>query len=230
MSIGKAESEMRDLAYIADTGDGAEHFKSLTDFRRVLALLHKPLCDAQDAFRISAQAELHECGLVLLRNSKNKSQQPIEFLKSRMESLQGLHEELGAIKEDSNEEIQLAIGSVQVHDAQIMKKQTTWTVVLNTLAAIYLPMTLVTGIFGMNITENSSESTAPGDWWALGAFCNSALVNRCDTRHPFRLLRRGETTPRGRKHTVLGLTIWIRRNTTSPVVFHFYVRPHNAGV
>lgn len=87
-----------------------------------------------------------------------------------MQSLQELQERLDAVKEDLNEEIQLAIGSVQVHDAQTMKKQTTWTVVLTVLAAIYLPMTLVTGIFGMNITEISAEAKAPNAWWAFGAW------------------------------------------------------------
>jgi hypothetical protein len=72
-----------------------------------------------------------------------------------------LQKQLDAIKEDVNDEIQVAIGAVQVHDAQIMKKQTTWTVTLTVLAAIYLPLSLVTGIFGMNITEISSEATAP---------------------------------------------------------------------
>jgi len=51
-----------------------------------------------------------------------------------------------------------------------MKKQTTWTMVLTVLAAVYLPMTLFTGIFGMNITEISAEARAPNAWWAFGAW------------------------------------------------------------
>ena len=41
----------------------------------------------------------------------------------------------------------------EVEDAKVMKRQTEVTVVLGILAAIYLPLTLVTGIFGMNINE-----------------------------------------------------------------------------
>lgn len=52
-----------------------------------------------------------------------------------------------------NEEIQVVISSVQIEDARTVKRQTEVTVVLAVLAAIYLPMTLVTGIFGMNINE-----------------------------------------------------------------------------
>jgi Mg2+ and Co2+ transporter CorA len=44
--------------------------------------------------------------------------------------------------------------------------------VLTVLAAIYvyLPMTLVTGTFGMDITGIRSEATAPDAWWAFGAW------------------------------------------------------------
>jgi len=37
-------------------------------------------------------------------------------------------------------------------------------------------MTLVTGIFGMNITEISSEATAPNAWWAVGAWVVVAFL------------------------------------------------------
>lgn len=64
-----------------------------------------------------------------------------------------------------------------------MKRQTEWTVVLAVLAAIYLPMTLVTAIFGMNIREISMEATAPDKWstvrtWGLvfGAIIGSILL------------------------------------------------------
>jgi Mg2+ and Co2+ transporter CorA len=52
--------------------------------------------------------------------------------------------------------------------------------VLTVLAAIYiyLPMTLVTGIFGMNITEMSSEATAPDAWWAFRAWAVVFAVER----------------------------------------------------
>lgn len=67
--------------------------------------------------------------------------------------LTGLEARVNAMTQTVNEEIQVVIGSVQVEDAKIMKRQTEVTVVLGVLAAIYLPLTLVTGIFGMNINE-----------------------------------------------------------------------------
>lgn len=69
-----------------------------------------------------------------------------------------------------NEEIQMAIGAVQVEDSRVMKRQTECTVVLGVLAAIYLPLTLVTGIFGMNITEIASSDTAPNRWSVVKAW------------------------------------------------------------
>jgi Mg2+ and Co2+ transporter CorA len=45
-----------------------------------------------------------------------------------------------------------------------MKRQTEWMVVLALLAAIYLPMTLVTGIFGMNISEINHDDSLPDRW------------------------------------------------------------------
>jgi len=134
MSVEREEREMGDLAYLADTEDGAEHFEKLTDFCRVLAKLHQSLGEARNAFKISAREELDEHGIVLLRDS-NDSKRPASFMpgremedstepqpsadftKTHLESLQSLQERLDAIKEDLNEEIQLAIGSVQVHDA-----------------------------------------------------------------------------------------------------------------
>jgi len=53
-----------------------------------------------------------------------------------------------------------------------MKRQAEWTVMLAALAAVYLPITLVTGIFGMNIIEITRTSGAPSRWsivvaWAV---------------------------------------------------------------
>lgn len=72
---------------------------------------------------------------------------------------------------------------MQVEDAKTMKRQTEWVVVLAVLAAIYLTLTLVTGIFGMNITEINTGETRPDRWstvkaWAVvfGATIGGILV------------------------------------------------------
>lgn len=94
---------------------------------------------------------------------------------------------LRAIIAALNDDIQIVIGSVQVQDAKAMKRQaeltmkltqttmrqtqvslrqTWWTVALAIVAAFYLPMTLVTGIYGMNIKEISGDK-GPSWWWVV---------------------------------------------------------------
>ena len=194
LGVEREEHRMRDLAYIADAEDGAGHFKRLADFRRVLARLHQSMSEVREAFQTSAKAELHQRGIVLLRDKKRpkepathlseqatedstEPQRSVDFVSLHTRSLQTLQQRLDDIKEDLNEEIQVAIGAVQVNDAQIMKdqtketiRQTKVTVALAVLAAIYLPLTLVTGIFGMNITEISDDKTAPHAWSVVVAW------------------------------------------------------------
>lgn len=80
------------------------------------------------------------------------------------ETFQKMEDRFNAMTRIINQEIQVVIGSVQVEDAKTMKRQTEWTVMLAVLAAVYLPMTLVTGIFGMNIVELTKENGAPTRW------------------------------------------------------------------
>lgn len=90
-----------------------------------------------------------------------------------------------------NDEIQIMIGFVQVEDAKsamqqasLMARQAGWTNLLALLAALYLPMTLVTGIFGMNIKEitgtgETNKNWVAGSWavaFALTAGCLGAYA------------------------------------------------------
>jgi hypothetical protein len=77
-----------------------------------------------------------------------------------------------------NEEIQLFIASISIRDSEVMmadsrimredsqiiKQQAARTTLLTTLAVIYLPLQLVTGIFGMNIKEITGDGGPR--WWA----------------------------------------------------------------
>lgn len=88
------------------------------------------------------------------------------------------------------EEIQLLIGYAQVQDAKLMreqnaqtvrqtelaldlaratKRQAEWTILLAGLAAFYLSLTLVTGIYGMNIKEITGDGV-PNKIWVLGSW------------------------------------------------------------
>jgi hypothetical protein len=176
-NIESAETLMRSLLY-SIIGDDQDHFTQLVRFRRDLGRRHDDL----------KRAHKFVVGYLSIRPSTKSSFNKGGFLRERLPGREilerplldchaGLEKRLDAIEEDLNEEIQVTVGTVQVRDAQLMKeqarvtaRQTTWTVALTVLAAVYLPMTLVTGIFGMNITEISSEANAPNAWWAVGAW------------------------------------------------------------
>jgi Mg2+ and Co2+ transporter CorA len=85
-------------------------------------------------------------------------------IRTLFSSMDRLESRLVAMSQAVNEDIQVVIGAVQVEDAKIMKRQSEWGVVLTVLAAIYLPMTLVTGIFGMNIKETNTDASRPDKW------------------------------------------------------------------
>ena len=92
------------------------------------------------------------------------------MMKDGIRNFEKIEEKLTAMTRAINQEIQVVIGSVQVEDAKTMKRQTEWMVALALLAAIYLPMTLVTGIFGMNISEINADETLPSRWAAVKAW------------------------------------------------------------
>jgi Mg2+ and Co2+ transporter CorA len=102
-------------------------------------------------------------------------------------TLEELDDRLRDIIAAMNDEIQIVIGSVQLEDSKAMRKQadltmrltestmqqtktamrqTKWTIALALLAALYLPMTLVTGIYGMDIKEISEDKGRPW-WWVV---------------------------------------------------------------
>lgn len=73
--------------------------------------------------------------------------------KSLREEYASLLEEIDKINKELNDDIQLIIGAVTIQDSEAMKQQAQRATLLTLLAAIYLPLTLVAGIFGMNIRE-----------------------------------------------------------------------------
>ena len=95
-----------------------------------------------------------------------------------LDKLAELEGKLEVLAKTVNEEIQIFIASVSVRDSevmladskvmrddsQIMKQQAARTTLLTTLAVIYLPLQLITGIFGMNIKEITGDGRPK--WWA----------------------------------------------------------------
>lgn len=195
-AVTRLETQVREAQQEATTTASDQAFKTFAGLRRQLADAYGILAEARDyvgqwlkyyPFWNVSGKDLSAEGFWSAERSRPVAtnmhrKQPVDV----RDLPQLLEELLGRIKimtQTVNEETQMVIGSVQVEDARVMRRQTEWTVVLAVLAAIYLPMTLVTGIFGMNITEIGAEATAPDRWsvvkaWGVvfGATVGSVLV------------------------------------------------------
>jgi hypothetical protein len=88
-------------------------------------------------------------------------------------------EDLEKLDRELNDEIHLIIGAVTVQDSDANKTQTERATLLTLLAAVYLPLTLVTGIFGMNIkdiNDGNPSWRACGEVLAVVAVCTVVFV------------------------------------------------------
>ena len=89
-----------------------------------------------------------------------------------MNELKDLLGQISAFKQEIGDTFQLLIGAIAIKDSEIQKKlaqesklQARRSTALTALAAIYLPLSLTTGIFGMNILE--IDQGKPRYWAAL---------------------------------------------------------------
>lgn len=85
------------------------------------------------------------------------------------DSLEKMEQKVAILTRAVIQENQVVIGSVQVEDAKMVERQTESMVVLALLAAIYRPMTLVTGIFGINTSVINDDQSLPDRWSAVKA-------------------------------------------------------------
>jgi hypothetical protein len=198
-TVQALENQTQDIRKDATLVAGHQGFESLTNFRRQLADAQWLLADTRSKVEDSINVRDMEVvwdvdGRELSAKEfwSEKRDKPVAVNPREVKSidvrdiptlLKELEGRISTMIRTVNEDIQIVIGSVQVEDARVMKRQTEWMVVLTVLAAIYLPMSLVTGIFGMNITDLSAETPAPDKWtvvrtWAVifGITIGSILV------------------------------------------------------
>ncbi|GAB7336424.1 hypothetical protein MBLNU13_g09723t2 [Cladosporium sp. NU13] len=119
----------------------------------------------------------------------------------RLESLDVVFDVLlkrtDALSAKASNEIQLVIGSVTIQESDTMKRQSRRATLLTLLAAFYLPLTLVTGIFGMNIKDFDGER-APSFSLCFAALVAVAAVTAIFYSF-YRYLPLAFRTPRKRK-------------------------------
>lgn len=176
LAVASLDSRLQRIRRSAANGTSDEAFSMLKAFRREIADARMLIAELRERF-VQAVGEADSWSVTLTNGPDNArttekmdvnafwSQErakpaPVVFgraqtmdVKNLPETLKGLEDRIHSMTQTVNEEIQVVIGSVQIEDAKTVKRQTEVTVVLAVLAAIYLPMTLVTGIFGMNINE-----------------------------------------------------------------------------
>jgi hypothetical protein len=128
---------------------------------------------------------------------KDASLRPPTFGKTLTKVL----EDLNKLEKELNDEIHLIIGVVTVKDSDANKQQSERETLLTLLAAVYLPLTLVTGIFGMNIkdiNEGNPSWRACGEVLGVVAACTIVFVIE------YRRLRRWRRRRQERKRMELG--------------------------
>ncbi|KAM0721427.1 hypothetical protein Q7P37_002351 [Cladosporium fusiforme] len=124
-----------------------------------LTLLRRNLAHMDDALNLAKSYDSH-CNLKMDQMQQDRTPQDEESVMGLCQILRARYDALlsqvDATSTLLNNEIQLVIGSdsaIMKEDSAIMKEQARRATLLTILAAIYLPLSLVTGIFGMNIWE-----------------------------------------------------------------------------
>jgi len=149
-TISCLSDQLSEARYMAQTSPSSDTYLSLLAFRRTFA----------------------DVGLSIARTKEFSSQ----FYGQRFEDMQQspkpitaefkqLKAQFDQMNKDLKEEIQLIIGAVTVQDADLARQQSDRATLLTLLAAMYLPLTLVTGIFGMNIRD--IDDGRPPFWWCM---------------------------------------------------------------
>jgi hypothetical protein len=97
-----------------------------------------------------------------------------------LNDLKDLLTQVSGLKQETTDTFQLLIGAIAIRDSEIQKQlaresriQARRSTALTALAAIYLPLSLTTGIFGMNISEISQGAPK---YWAVLAMGFGLLV------------------------------------------------------
>jgi hypothetical protein len=136
------KAEFRRLRFVALAQPGMGTYLPLIHLRQLIVGMRDTMPDA-----------------IAESNRRYESFGPDELLRLSLrpsalgQILTRVAEDLEKLDKELNDEIHLIIGAVTFQDSDANKEQTERATLLTLLAAVYLPLTLVTGIFGMNIKD-----------------------------------------------------------------------------
>lgn len=141
----------------------AEHFTRLKVSKQYAETLHQDL----------AAWSMHMDGLLTPYQDQN--------VRRAMDELKDQLGQILAYKQEIGDTFQLLIGAIAIKDSEIQKEiaqesrlQARRSTALTALAAIYLPLSLTTGVFGMNVVE--IEEGKPKYWAALAVAIGLLVV------------------------------------------------------
>ena len=167
-NLGYLKAEFTRLRFVALAQPGMRTYLPLIHLRQLIVGMRDRLPDAL------AYSNLRDACIgpdEILRLSLRPS--ALSLILTR------IAEDLEKLDKELNDEIHLIIGAVTVQDSDSNKEQTERATLLTLLAAVYLPLTLVTGIFGMNIKDISDGNPswrACGEVLAVVAVCTVVFV------------------------------------------------------
>ena len=150
-TISRLSDQLSEARYKAQTSPSSDTYLSLLALRRTLAELGLLITRTKGFASLS-----YEGAFDFMQQSPKL---PIAAIFAQLDA------QCDQIHKDLKEEIHLTIGAVTVQDADLARQQSERATLLTLLAAIYLPLTLVTGIFGMNIRD--IDDGRPQFWWCM---------------------------------------------------------------
>ena len=193
-SVERLSHELSERRSRALTRPSMETYLPLVDLRRpILGMLDTVSAAIQDAPKFE-EAYRRVYPIDPSRPSSEDSSPWSDALRSASTSLHALQREL-------NDEIHLVIGAVTVQDSDASKRQAERATLLTVVAAVYLPLTLVTSIFGMNIREIDGDLlTYRACLKALGVVLGCTIVFALVYREWRRWRRRREDGSSAERH------------------------------
>lgn len=152
---------------LQDTNGQAQLIESLFDIQVELSLLRQHV-DETIFYTKDSVRDFYD--------QLKKDGSGIKMRSTPLDGLQQIQEKGGALNTFFMDNIQLILSIISIRDAQYSIRQTKYGIVLTVLAAIYLPLSLATSVFGMNLAELTGSGPPA---WVFGVVCGSTFVLTC---------------------------------------------------
>ena len=152
-------TDIRRHSYRASHSPDESNFYRLAVHRRTIAGLRNEIAGHEKDRKMIMRP--FDSNLACWRKQASCSTDSLET-KTATEQIQGIEDRIAQLGTVMNEVNSFLTACINLRDSDIMKTQARRATELTALAVIYLPLTLVTGIFGMNLGEINGGYPK---WW-----------------------------------------------------------------